>query len=71
MGWGCFSLSAVTTSAIGVITFFLLDAIILTAAVASPTRSLELAFSTLYIYITYIAKYIRVVIFVSSGENST
>ena len=38
---GCFSLSAVTTSDVGVITLSS-DAIILTAAVTSPTKSLEL-----------------------------
>ena len=38
---GCFSLSAVTTSDVGVITLSP-DAIILTAAVTSPTKSLEL-----------------------------
>ena len=37
---GCFSLSAVTTSDVGVITLPS-DAIILTAAVTSPTKSLE------------------------------
>ena len=38
---GCYSISAVTTSALGVITLSP-DVIILTAAVTSPTRSLEL-----------------------------
>ena len=38
---GCFSLSAVTTSDVGVITLSS-DAIILTAEVTSPTKSMEL-----------------------------